>query len=542
MTEGKGVRGDDIAFGSKDTAAPEMAAYAPKMPLLTVKNVTKSFSGVRVLHSVSLSLNGGEVLGIIGENGAGKSTLLKIVAGLYEPDAGSVEMDGWEAGVSDASAAGAKITMVQQEINLVENLDVFENIFLGRELKGLGGLLDKKAMRLRALELLDRFKAGVSPNGKIDELNLTQKRIVEFAKVLSAEPRVLILDEPAAVLTPWEVDRLFGVIKDVKSKGAGIIYVSHNLEEIKAICDSVAVLRDGVLAGVYRVCDVDFSEMATLMAGRELPQTFPYKDKPGKREEKIVMDVDGLSVEGLLDDVSFNLRKGEILGFFGLAGAGRTELAEALMGLRHRSSGAIVVKDKTVDIGSPSQAMKNGLSYLPEDRHDKGVILDFGIVDNVTLGSLSEYCSNPLFNFVDQDKEYLKAESYVDELDIRATSLYTKLEFFSGGNQQKVSLAKSLDSDPDILILDEPTRGVDVNTRRFMYRYVKKLTDRGLSCIFISSEVNEIIGMCNRVVVMRAGRVQSVLEDDHVNEEEIMFHAAGLESFDQPEKSRILCE
>jgi len=491
------------------------------MPLLAVKSVTKEFWGVRVLDSVSLSLNAGEVLGVIGENGAGKSTLLKIIAGLYKPDAGSIEMDGRAVSITDPSAAEIlKIAIIQQETNLIKDLNVFENIFLGRELKR-GVVLDKRAMRERAAELLERLKAGVLPTGDIDDLNPVQKRMVEFARALSAAPRVMMMDEPTAVLAPLEINRLFDVIKDMKSKGVGIVYVSHNLREIKEICDFVAVLRDGVLAGVHRACDLDVRGMATLMAGHEPSQTFPRKAKPG---EKTIMDVKGLSVGGILDDVSFNLRKGEILGFFGLTGAGRTEVAEALMGLRRRSSGAIAIKDKTVDIGNPNQAIESGLSYLAEDRREKGVILDFGIVHNLTLSSLDDYCS---YSFIDQDEEYLKAESYVDELGIRAASLYAKLAFFSGGNQQKVSLAKSLDTAPDVLILDEPTRGIDVNTRRDMYRFIKKLTTQGFSCIFISSQMEEIIGMCNRVVVMRGGRVQAILENDGVNEEDIMFHAAG---------------
>jgi len=497
------------------------AANAPKMPLLAVKNITKEFSGVRVLDSVSLLLNEGEVLGIIGENGAGKSTLLKIIAGLYKPDAGSIEIDGRAVSIPDPSAAEIlKIGIIQQEINLIKDLNVFENIFLGRELKR-GVVLDKRAMRERSVELLKRFKAKVSPTGRIDDLSLAQKRMVEFAKVLSAAPRVLMMDEPTAVLTPLEISRLLGEIKDMKSKGVGIVYVSHNLREIREVCDSVAVLRDGVLTGVYRACDLDIRRMATLMAGREPPEAFPGKAKP---REEIIMDVKELSVSGILDDVSFNLRKGEILGFFGLAGAGRTEIAEALMGLRRRSSGVITIKGKTVDIGNPSQAIESGLSYLSEDRWEKGMVLDFGIVHNVTLSSLDDYCS---YFFIDQDEEYLKADSYVDELDIRAASLYTKLAFFSGGNQQKVSLAKSLDTAPDVIIVDEPTRGIDINTRRAMYCFIKKLTDQGLSCIFISSEMEEIIGMCNRVVVMRSGRVRGILENEGVNEEEIMFHATG---------------
>ena len=494
-------------------------------PLLAVKNITKEFSGVRVLDSISLSLNAGEVLGIIGENGAGKSTLLKIISGIYMPSCGTVEIDGRAVSVADAGTARTLgITMIPQEFNLINDLNVFENIFLGRELKR-GVLLDKKAMCLKAAEFLNRLGTDVSPEEKIENLSVAQKQMVEFAKALAVESRILIMDEPTTVLTSQETELLFEVIRDMKARGVGIVYISHKLQEIKTICDRVAVLRDGVLVSVDRTKgpeSIDVHEMATRMVGRELSQIFPDKVRPG---DEIVLDVCGLDVDGVLSDVSFDLRKGEILGFAGLVGAGRTEVAEALMGLRRKNAGTVHIQGRRVDIRNPDQAVRNGLSYLSEDRQGKGIMVGFGIVQNVTLTSLAGYCSR---GFIDQDKEYLKAEEYVEDFGIRAASLYTRLEFFSGGNQQKVSLAKSLDSVPRILIVDEPTRGIDVNAKREIYHFLKNLVTQDLSCILISSELEEIIGMCNRVVVMHGGRVGGILEGDSVTEEEVMLYATGL--------------
>lgn len=509
----------------RDTERPEASAVpegASLLPLLTVKNIVKEFSGIRVLDNVSLSLHAGEVLGIIGENGAGKSTLLKIISGIYTPTEGIIEVEGRTVGISDSGAARKLgITMIPQEFNLVNDLNVFENIFLGRELRR-GFLLDKSAMIDRARELLARLNTDISPMEKIENLSVAQKQMVEFAKALSVDSRILIMDEPTTVLTSNEIELLFEVIRDMQSQGVGIVYISHKLQEVKEICDRVAVLRDGVLVGVDRTENLTVHEMATRMVGRELSQIFPEKACP---KDEIVLDVRGLDSGRLLKDVSFDLRRGEILGFAGLVGAGRTEVAEVLMGLRRKDAGVVQIMGRRVDVRNPAQAVANGLSYLSEDRQGKGIMVRFGIVHNVTLVSLADYCRN---GFIDQDREYLKAEDYVEEFGIRAASLYRNLEFFSGGNQQKVSLAKSLDSSPQILIVDEPTRGIDVNAKREIYHFIRKLTDDGLSCIFISSELEEIIGMCNRVVVMHGGRVAGILEGDAISEKEIMFLATNI--------------
>jgi ribose transport system ATP-binding protein len=329
------------------------------------------------------------------------------------------------------------------------------------------------------------------------------------------------MDEPTTVLTGSEIEILFKIMNKLKEKGVTIIYISHKLQEVKTICDRLMVLRDGQQIVVEDIKDVDDHRMATLMVGRELSQIFP--PKLDMAEERI-LEVENVSVRNKLDNISFNLRKGEILGFAGLVGAGRTEVAETLIGIRKKSSGVIKKNGKTVSIKNPGDSIKQKIAYLSEDRQGTGIITNFDIVKNVTLSSLDDY-SRVL---VDHKKERDKAEYYVKSFKIKAASLKTALEFFSGGNQQKVSLSKSLDTNPEILIVDEPTRGIDVNAKREIYYFLNDLAQKGISCIFISSELEEIIGMCSRVVVMKEGRITGVLTGKDINEEEIMLHATGL--------------
>lgn len=492
-------------------------------PLLKVVSACKEFSGVRVLNNVSFALSAGEILGIIGENGAGKSTLLKIISGIYTPTSGEFFFDGEP--MRTGSAAEAKrlgITLIPQEFNLVKDLNVFENIFLGAELRS-GPLLDKKAMAAEAKRLLDRLGVVIDPREKMENLSVAQKQMVEFAKALSRKSRVLIMDEPTTVLTPPDVRMLFSIIGNLRNEGVAIIYISHKLREVKEICDRVMVLRDGEFVSLDRTEEVGVHEMATRMVGRELSQLFPPKNAPS---EEAVLSVEDLSVEGLLSGVSFSLRRGEILGFSGLMGAGRTEVAETLLGLRRKTSGRVSVKGREADIRTPSDAVKLGISYLSEDRQGKGILVKFGISSNISLVSLARYCG--AWGLINKKKEREQASEYVREFSIKAASLSTNLEFFSGGNQQKVSLAKCMDTDPEILIIDEPTRGIDVNAKREIYHFIHTLVEKGLSCILISSELEEILGLCHRTVVMHEGRVSGILEGEHLNEEEIMFHATGL--------------
>lgn len=491
--------------------------------LLHVVSAGKEFSGVRVLNDVSFDLHRGEILGVIGENGAGKSTLMKIIAGIYSPTNGQFLLDG-EA-LRTGCAAEAKrqgITLIPQEFNLVDGLNVFENIFLGEEVVS-GPFLDKKAMAAEAGVLLGRLKADIDPFERIDSLSVAQKQMVEFSKALSRKSRILIMDEPTTVLTPPGVKLLFSIIRALRDEGVAVIYISHKLREVKELCDRVMVLRDGEFVSLDKTSDLTVQEMATRMVGRELTQIFPPKNAPS---EDLVLSVEGLSVEGLLAGVTFTLRKGEILGFSGLMGAGRTEMAETLLGLRRKTAGRIVIKGKEADIRTPGDAVKLGLSYLSEDRQGKGILTKFGVSSNISLVSLARYCGAG--GIIRKREEREKAAEYVRSFSIKAASLSANLEFFSGGNQQKVSLAKCMDTDPEILIIDEPTRGIDVNAKREIYHFIHSLMERGLSCILISSELEEILGLSHRTVVMHEGRISGILEGEHMNEEEIMFHATGL--------------
>mgnify|MGYP000845355545 CR=1 FL=1 len=490
--------------------------------LVKTSGIAKEFSGVRVLDDINIEIERGEIFGIIGENGAGKSTLVKILSGIYTPTEGGVSFEGTDVSIGDPIQAKAiGISMIPQEFNLIKELSVYENIFLGSELTGKG-FLNKREMKSRTVKLLEELRTSIHPEEKIEKLSVAQKQMVEIAKALAHDSKLLIMDEPTTVLTQNEISILFDLMRRLKDRGVTIIYISHKLKEIREICDRVMVLRDGLIISISSTDDVDEHEMARKMVGRELSQIFPEKTVPS---DEIVFQVENLSVKNTLNGISFDLRKGEILGFAGLVGAGRTELAEAIIGIRKKeSSSTVSVKGRRVEIRSPIDAVKNKIAYLSEDRQGSGIITAFDLINNITLISLPSYSRILL----DRKLQKEKAQKYVDEFNIRAASLRTRLEFFSGGNQQKVSLAKSLDPEPEVFIFDEPTRGIDVNAKREIYHFINELVRKGVSCILISSELEEIIGMSNRVVVMREGKVTGILEGEHINEEEIMFYATGL--------------
>ena len=490
-------------------------------PVLELRNIVKEFSGVRVLHDISIDVLPGEVLGILGENGAGKSTLLKIISGIYIKTSGQVFVKGDEVNFDapkDAKDLG--IAMIPQEFNLINTLNVFENIFLGSEIRK-GRLLDKKAMRNKTQELLVELETDLDPNALIENLTVAQKQMVEIAKALVSNANILIMDEPTTVLTEHEVSILFSLVEKLKERGVTILFISHKLKEVKQLCDRLVILRDGHLISLDTVTELDEQDMARKMVGRELNQIYPQKATP---QDETVLNVKDLSIEGVLNNINFKLKKGEVLGFAGLVGSGRTETAEAIMGLRKKKSGTLEINNQAVDINSPVEAVDKKLAYLSEDRQGKGLILNFNIPNNITLISLKAYVKG----LIRKSWERKKSSEFVDLFDIKAASLDTKLINLSGGNQQKVYLSKWMDTHPEILILDEPTRGIDVNTKKDIYHFIRKLIDDGLSVIFISSELEEIIGLSNRVIVMRSGEIMGELVGEDINEEEIMYHAAGL--------------
>jgi ribose transport system ATP-binding protein len=490
--------------------------------ILKTVNISKEFSGIRVLDRINVEIERGEIFGIIGENGAGKSTFVKILSGIYAPTEGQIFLEGKTVSIRDPiSAKKLGITMIPQEFNLISDLNVYENVFLGIERSKRKLILDSKNMAKITQEVLEELEANISPYDKIQDLSVAEKQMVEVAKAMVHESKLLIMDEPTTVLTPKEIDILFNLMRKLKERGITTIYISHKLNEIKRICDRVMILRDGKQISVGPTEELNEHEMARRMVGRELSQIFPEKPIP---EDEVVLEVEGLTNEDLFQDVSFDLKKKEILGFSGLVGAGRTELAEAIIGIRRIDEGIIRAWGKEVKIKSPEDALDQNIAYLSEDRQGIGILTNFDISQNVTLSSLKKYTKF----LINSKKVKQNTEKYVNELNIKAASLRSQLEFFSGGNQQKVSLAKCLDTDPKILILDEPTRGIDVNAKREIYYIIRDLVKEGVSVILISSEMEEIIGLCNRVVVMKEGRITGILEGDHINEEEIMYYATGL--------------
>lgn len=490
--------------------------------ILKTVNISKEFSGIRVLDRINVEIERGEIFGIIGENGAGKSTFVKILSGIYAPTEGQIFLEGKTVSIRDPiSAKKLGITMIPQEFNLISDLNVYENVFLGIERSKRKLILDSKNMAKITQEMLEELEANISPYDKIQDLSVAEKQMVEVAKAMVHESKLLIMDEPTTVLTPKEIDILFNLMRKLKERGITTIYISHKLNEIKRICDRVMILRDGKQISVGPTEELNEHEMARRMVGRELSQIFPEKPIP---EDEVVLEVEGLTNEDLFQDVSFDLKKKEILGFSGLVGAGRTELAEAIIGIRRIDEGIIRAWGKEVKIKSPEDALDQNIAYLSEDRQGIGILTNFDISQNVTLSSLKKYTKF----LINSKKVKQNTEKYVNELNIKAASLRSQLEFFSGGNQQKVSLAKCLDTDPKILILDEPTRGIDVNAKREIYYIIRDLVKEGVSVILISSEMEEIIGLCNRVVVMKEGRITGILEGDHINEEEIMYYATGL--------------
>ncbi len=493
------------------------------IPIVKTINISKEFSGVRVLNNINVEIFTGEVFGIIGENGAGKSTFVKIISGAYTPTEGEIYFNGKKVEIeSTRKARNLGINIIPQEFNLIKDLNVYENIFLGNEYQKNRLFLDKKGMIQKTKELMEELKVHISPTAKIEDLSIAQKQMVEIAKAIAYEAKVVIMDEPTTVLTQKEIDTLFKLIRRLKAQGVTIIYISHKLKEVKEICDRVMVLRDGNIIDIASTEKLTEREMAEKMIGRDLTQIFPEKTVP---QDEIVLKVEGVSVGNLLKDISFDLKKGEILGFSGLIGAGRTEVAETIIGIRKKDKGKIYINGKEFHIHSPEDAVKHKIAYLSEDRQGKGIFVDFGMRVNITITSLKNYLKGMFINF---KKEIEQSKSYVEKFNIRAASLDVALRYFSGGNQQKVSFAKSLDINPQIFIIDEPTRGIDVNAKREIYYFINQLVKEGISCILISSELEEIIGMCNRVVVMREGKITGVLQGEHINEKEIMYYATGI--------------
>lgn len=487
------------------------------------RNVTKEFGPVRVLHGVGFALQPGRVYGLLGENGAGKSTLMKILAGYESPTTGEVVVDGAvrAPGGGSRAAEAQGIVLIHQEFNLADDLTIAQNIFLGHEIKK-GPFLDDKAMREKTREALAKVGLPLDPDTRVRKLIVAEKQLVEIARALARNARLLIMDEPTATLTPGETERLFALMAGLKAAGVTIIYISHKLDEVERTTDEVVVMRDGLLVAREATASVTRRQMANLMVGRELADLFPPK-LPAPAGGEPAIKVRGLSVPGWAEDVSFEVRRGEILGFAGLVGAGRTELFEGLLGLRPRSAGTVEIAGKPVHLKSPRDAARHGLTYLSEDRKGKGLHVHFSLRPNLTLMALERYAKP----WLDPAAEQAALRDAVQEFGIRTGSLEVRASSLSGGNQQKLALAKVLHPGPSVVVLDEPTRGVDVGAKREIYHLVQRLAEQGLAVVVISSELMELIGLCHRVAVMRAGRLQTTLQEPYLTEEELIAHATG---------------
>lgn len=493
--------------------------------VLCARRVSKSFNGVQVLFSVNFELKAGEIHALMGENGAGKSTLVKVLSGFEQPSSGEILLDGQSVKLPPNGAAEALgIVIIHQEFNLADHLTVAESIFLGREVTRFG-VLDRKFMRAETRRILDLLNCHVDEDAMISSLSIAEKQMVEIAKAISREARIVFMDEPTAVLSREETNYLFKQVRKLRDQGTSFVFVSHKLDEVMELTDRVTVLRDGHWVKTAPTSMLDGEAIAQLMVGRELSSLYPAKREPDV-DEQIVLNVKGLST-GYVKDASFELRKGEILGFSGLIGSGRTELMEAIVGIKASQAGEVDANGVTLPSHDLHASIDAGLAYMTKDRKSKGLLLGSGMGLNLTLQSLDRHGR---FGYLSSGSEARALEKARRRFDIRVRDGNVMVGRMSGGNQQKLLLAKVMETEPKIIIIDEPTRGIDVGTKQQIYHFISALARDGHSIIVVSSEMQEVIGLCTRVAVMREGRIVGMLEGDEINEHEIMRYAAGLKT------------
>lgn len=493
--------------------------------VLCARRVSKSFNGVQVLFSVNFELKAGEIHALMGENGAGKSTLVKVLSGFEQPSSGEILLDGEPVKLPPNGAAEALgIVIIHQEFSLADHLTVAESIFLGREVTRFG-VLDRKFMRAETRRILDLLNCHVDEDAMISSLSIAEKQMVEIAKAISREARIVFMDEPTAVLSREETNYLFKQVRKLRDQGTSFVFVSHKLDEVMELTDRVTVLRDGHWVKTAPTSMLDGEAIAQLMVGRELSSLYPAKREPDV-DEQIVLNVKGLST-GYVKDASFELRKGEILGFSGLIGSGRTELMEAIVGIKASQAGEVEANGVTLPSHDLHASIDAGLAYMTKDRKSKGLLLGSGMGLNLTLQSLDRHGR---FGYLSSGSEARALEKARRRFDIRVRDGNVMVGRMSGGNQQKLLLAKVMETEPKIIIIDEPTRGIDVGTKQQIYHFISALARDGHSIIVVSSEMQEVIGLCTRVAVMREGRIVGMLEGDEINEHEIMRYAAGLKT------------
>ncbi len=490
-------------------------------PLLKMTNVSKSFPGVRALADVNLDLYPGEVLALLGENGAGKSTLIKILGGVHAPDTGSIEIDGQKIQIdSPTSSQDAGVGIIFQEFNLIPALTARENIFLGQENSALSWIATSQE-RETARSLFERIGVQVDPSALCRDLTVAQQQVVEIAKALALKARIVVMDEPSAALTPREVEGLYGIVDELRRQGIGIIYISHRLDEIDRLADRIMVLRDGQHVGTQQADAMTRDEIIELMVGRSLDNEFPDETRP---VGEVRLEVKGLSRGDAVQDVSFDVRSGEILGVAGLVGAGRTETVRLLFGADRPDSGSVTLDGQKLNIKSPRQAIAHGICLLTEDRKGQGLVLGQTVQENFGLPNMRDFVRA---GFIRKTEETSAFGEYIHQLQIKVTGGHQVAETLSGGNQQKVVLAKWLQRNAEVIIFDEPTRGIDVGAKYEIYLLMNQLARRGKAIIMISSELPEVLGMSDRILVMHEGHVAGCLKNEGVSQEELMKLATG---------------
>ncbi|UGB29315.1 sugar ABC transporter ATP-binding protein [Metabacillus sp. B2-18] len=491
--------------------------------LLEMEGISKSFPGVKALSDVKFELRSGEVHSLLGENGAGKSTLMKVLTGIYQKDEGRIIYQGKEVEITDTKMAqNLGISIIHQELNLMPDLTVAQNIFIGREPRSKFKLfLDENELNRKTQELFDQLNLNLNPRALISDLTVAKQQMVEIAKALSFNAKVLIMDEPTAALTDSEIETLFEIINRLRSNGVGIVYISHRMDELKRITDRITVMRDGAYIDTVITKEVPIDKIISLMVGRQIYGT--SKPVIEKVTDEVVLEVKNLNRGKVLKDINFNLKKGEILGFAGLMGAGRTEVARAVFGADRIDSGEIFINGEKVQIKSPNDAVENGIGYLSEDRKRFGLMIDMDVKTNIAISSIKEFL-NPI-GWANDDKISEVSKEMVEKLGVKTPSINQLLKNLSGGNQQKVVIAKWLTRDCDVLIFDEPTRGIDVGAKGEIYKLLNELAKQGKSIIMISSELPEILRMSHRVIVMCEGRITGELSYENASQEAIMSYA-----------------
>ena len=489
---------------------------------IEMRGIDKLFGSKQVLKQAGFTLESGEVHALMGENGAGKSTLMKILTGVYTKDAGTVLVDGKEVNYKNPQEAEkAGIVFIYQELNVMFDLTVEENLFMGKEIHGKFGICDKKAMQKKAQEALNILGVNISPKTVMAELSVGQQQMVEICKALMADAKVIIMDEPTAALTQSETVALFKVIESLRKKGVSMVYISHRMEEIFELCDRITVLRDGSYIGVKNIPETNMNEIVKMMIGREIGERYPSRNvKIGKE----VLKVKELTRKGTFHDVNFSVRAGEVLGVSGLMGAGRTEIMQAIFGNLSYESGTIEIDGKEVKISNPRQAMEHGIGFITEDRKTEGLMLDKSIRENISLCNLRRISKSSV---ISREAEKNMVAEAIKDLHIKCFGSYHECNNLSGGNQQKVVLAKWILTNPKILILDEPTRGVDIGAKKEIYSIINKLAAQGVAIIMVSSELPEVLGMSDNIMVVREGEVRGIISYEEANQERVMTLATG---------------